>query len=616
MPDPLKAEVAAVSTDPEIAPLQVSDIEFRGETIYFLFVDRFHDGDPNNSAGPDPHLHDPTRTDWGKYWGGDLQGVIDKLDYLQACGVTAVWLTPLFEQIERMAWEAAPIHGYWAKDFKRINPRFVGGPDEVRVFSRHDTVFDKLVAELHRRGMKLILDIVCNHSSPDAGGVKGQLFDDGKLVADFNDDKDHWYHHYGEVRDFNDEWQVQNCELAGLATFNENNPKYRKYIKSAVAGWLDKGVDALRVDTVKHMPLWFWQEFTDDTTSHKPETFIFGEWIYCNPNDPRSVEFANLSGMSLLDFGLCTAIRQGLGHGDPRGFEIIDEVFRLDDRYRGATELVTFIDNHDMQRFQTLNGDGDILRLAIDLIMTARGIPCIYYGTEQYLHNDTDGGNDPYNRPMMEKWDTSTPIVRDLKKLSDLRRRNAAVRFGRQAVKFLSPDVYVFTRIYHDSRVLVALNRGGELTLPEMEVDIPDGTYRCLLSDVELRVANGRKAALTLPAKSARVFAIQGRPLTGKLLVRVQLNAAPTKPGDWVGLIGDCPELGEWDVERAVRLECVNPNTWFAEVIFDQRAGQSIAYKFAVFRAEGGLPHRENMTCRHRILPEKGVVKWRDVWEA
>ncbi len=110
--------------------------------------------------------------------------------------------------------------------------------------------------------MKFILDIVCNHSSPDANGVKGQLFDDGRLIADFNEDKAHWYHHYGPVQNWNDTWQVQNCELAGLATFNEHNVDYRRYVMSAMKAWLDKGVDALRVDTVKHMPLWFWQEFT------------------------------------------------------------------------------------------------------------------------------------------------------------------------------------------------------------------------------------------------------------------------------------------------------------------------------------------------------------------
>ncbi len=217
---------------------------------------------------------------------------------------------------------------------------------------------------------------------------------------------------------------------------------------------------------------------------------------------------------------------------------------------------------------------------------------------------------------MMERWDLSTPIVQDMKKLSDLRRRNPAVRYGRQAVKFLSPDVYAYTRVYGDSRVLVVLNRGGQATLHELDAEMPDGTHRCLLQGTELRVAGGKTAPLQLPPKSVHVFPVDGRLLKGKLLVRVQVNRAPTRPGDWVGLIGDCPELGEWDVDRAVRLECVNPNTWFGEVVLDERAGQAVAYKFAVFRAEGGLPQRENMTARRRVLPAKGVIKWRDAWEA
>jgi 1,4-alpha-glucan branching enzyme len=88
--------------DIDLEFLYTRDIEFRQETIYFIVVDRFHDGDPENSSGPNPELYDSTRQEWGKYWGGDLQGVIDKLDYLKNLGVTAIWLTPLFEQIESL----------------------------------------------------------------------------------------------------------------------------------------------------------------------------------------------------------------------------------------------------------------------------------------------------------------------------------------------------------------------------------------------------------------------------------------------------------------------------------------------------------------------------------
>ena len=86
--------------DVDLEFLYTRDIEFRQETLYFIVVDRFYDGDPDNSEGPNPDLYDPTRTEWGKYWGGDLQGIIDKLDYLRNMGVTAIWLTPLFEQVE------------------------------------------------------------------------------------------------------------------------------------------------------------------------------------------------------------------------------------------------------------------------------------------------------------------------------------------------------------------------------------------------------------------------------------------------------------------------------------------------------------------------------------
>ncbi|BAC88314.1 cyclomaltodextrin glucanotransferase [Gloeobacter violaceus PCC 7421] len=595
--------------------LQLSDIEFRGETIYFIVVDRFFNGDPDNDDGPDPSLYDPERQDWGKYWGGDLQGIIEKLDYLQQLGVTAVWVTPLFEQVEAMAWEAAPIHGYWTRDFKRINPRWVAGEHEVRLFERNDTTFDRLIEALHKRGMKLVLDIVCNHSSPDAGGIKGQLFDDGKLIADYNDDKDHWYHHYGEVNNWDDEWQVQNCDLAGLATFNENNVRYRNYIKGAIKLWLDKGVDALRVDTVKHMPIWFWQEFNSDIQAHKPDVFVFGEWIYSHPLGERPVEFANYSGMTILDFGLCVAIRKALGQGGVGGFHLIEDVFKEDWRYRGATELVTFVDNHDMPRFQSLGADGEALRLAVDLIMTCRGIPCLYYGTEQYLHDDTDGGNDPYNRPMMDRWDTDTPLFQDIRVLSEVRRRNPAVKWGGQWTRYITPDVFAYVRKYRDSRCFVAMNRSHEaVRLEAVLTELPDGAHRCVLSEAAFTIQDGRLEKLELAPRQVVVISFVGRPVRGREIVRIQVNGFRTQPGEVVAVIGDCPELGDWDLSRAFRLEYINDNTWFGEIPFNKSANQIVAYKYVIFR-ENGPPINENRTSRRRFVPDKSIAKWRDVWE-
>ena len=598
------------------------DIEFRQETIYFIVVDRFNDGDLANSAGENPELYDRDREQWGKYWGGDLQGIIDKLDYLKNLGVTAVWLTPLFEQVEGLFVESAAIHGYWTKDFKRINPRFIGkdeNPSLNATQKEKNTTFDRLIDELHQRNMKMILDIVCNHSYPDVEGKKGELYDDGEKVADFNDDKDNWYHHYGEVTNWEDEWQVQNCELAGLATFNENNSDYRDYIKSAIKQWLDRGVDALRVDTVKHMPIWFWQEFNADIQAHKPDVFIFGEWIYNNPNDAPSVEFANNSGMTVLDFGFCMAIRQALGLNDEHGFNLVQEVLDLDYRYDGATELITFIDNHDMHRFQTLNPDPETLHLAIALLMTSRGIPCLFYGTEQYLHDDTNGdsnpygNNDPYNRPMMNSWDTETTLYRHVRLLSGLRRLNPAVSLGSQWQKLVTADVYGYIRRYRDSLLFVILNRGEATTVESINTELPDGSHTCVLTRRKFEVVNGNITNLELAAKEAIVISNVGERVKGQTIVRVQLNGVDTQPGETVVVTGNCPELGNWDIAQAYPLQYINKNTWFGEIPFNESAGKAISFKYAMWR-EGRSPFRENITARRWVIAEEGTVKWRDRW--
>lgn len=605
-------------TEIDLEFLYTRDVEFRQETIYFIVVDRFHDGDPDNSEGPNPELYDLEQQDWGKYWGGDLQGIIDKLDYLKNMGVTALWLTPLFEQVEALFVEQAAIHGYWTKDFKRLNPRFIGkdeNPSLNQTQETRNTTFDRLIEELHGRKMKLILDIVCNHSNPDFSGKKGELYDDGVKIADFNDDKNNWYHHYGEVTNWEDEWQVQNCELSGLATFNENNNEYRQYIKSAIKQWLDRGVDALRVDTVKHMPIWFWQEFTGDMYLHRPDVFIFGEWIYSNANDDRSVEFANESGMSILDFGLCVAIRAALAQGAAGGFHEIQKVFDLDHHYKGATELITFIDNHDMPRFQSFNSDPAMLRVAIALIMTCRGIPCVYYGTEQYLHEDTNGGNDPYNRPMMEKWDQDSEIYRIIRLLSGLRRLNPAVALGGQWQRYITPDVYAFERRYRESVCFVVLNRGGATKIAELTTDLPDGEHTCVVTRRKFEVVDRKLYNLELEDRDVIVLSHVGERVKGQTIVRAQLNGVQTQPGETIVVVGDCPELGNWDVSKAYPLEYINSNTWFGEIPFNESAGKLISYKYALWR-EGQAPLRENIVPRRWVIASEGTVKWRDVWSS
>ncbi len=599
----------------DLGVLSGSDVEFRSETLYFIVLDRFFAGNPDKQR-EDDEMFDGTHQDWGRYWGGDLQGLLDKLDYLQTFGITAVWTTPLFEQVQEMTVgdrPQAPIHGYWTSDFKRINPRWMNDPSEKRLFTRDDTVFDRLLEAMHRRKMKFVLDIVCNHSSPQTANGKGKLYDDGELIADFDDDKDHWYHHYGDTVDWDDEWQVTNCELAGLATFNENNILFRNHLKESISLWIRKGVDALRIDTVKHMPIWFWQELTADLGVVNPNLFRFGEWIDAHPGNERSVEYANKAGMSLLDFGFCHAVRDCLAGGHPDGFGHVQSIFDQDGNYAGATELVTFFESHDMPRLQSLGASNETLELALVLLMTARGVPCIYYGCEQYLHNDTEGGRDPYNRPMMETWDFNE-ATRLIGILAAERKANQAVQWGGHWPKWVDAESYVYLRRYREGRCLVFLNKGPERELTVENLEFPDGDHRCLLSGETIHVEGG-SATVKLPGCGARVLAVRGKPVKAKCVIRLQVNGAPTQPGDRLAVIGDCPELGQWDLRECYNLECVNSNTWFGELPLEESAGKPVGYKYVIFSPEeNAAPRRENCLVRRRLVIPEGTAKWRDHW--
>jgi len=593
-------------------------MEFRKETIYFLVIDRFCNSCSSNDRAGREGLFDPTRRQWGRYWGGDLEGVIEKADYLQALGVTSLWLSPLFEQVDDLLQDQAPMHGYWTRDFKRINPHFIA-PDDSTSLAKSRTVH-QLVETFHGRGIKLILDIVCNHSSPEINGNKGVIHDDGKLLADFHNDTKGFYHHYGPITNWDDEFQQVHHEMMGLATFNEANSEFRNYIKTAIKAWLKIGFDALRVDTVKHMPIWFWQEFICDLRREHPQTFIFGEYGFGSPHDSRTQSYANNSGMSLLDFGLAYAIRNAFSGSPPGGFQQVEALLELDHVYKRSTELVTFIDNHDMPRFLSICDSREKLELATILLMTLRGIPCIFYGTEQYLVNQTDGGMDPYNRPMMECWDQDGRMFKAIQVLSKLRQTNRALSYGSHHQKFVSKEIYGFTRRYRDSRVFTLINQGEVTSVSVEQCDLPEGEHRCLLSGEVVHVEGGSIRQLALPAKTARVLSVIGKAVEASVVAKFQLNNFFTQPGQVVVVSGDVPELGEWDLRQAPRLEYINADTWFTEIPFEISAGKPICFRFVVLWENAVDPHdgacHENLLPRRFLLPPSGRVKLEHDWQS
>jgi cyclomaltodextrin glucanotransferase len=376
--------------------------------------------------------------------------------------------------------------------------------------------------------------------------------------------------------------------------------------------WLNKGVDAFRVDTVKHMPIWFWQEFTTDILTHKPGTFMFGEWFQGGVWDSNSVNFANKSGMTIIDFSLRQAIEDVFAKNYYQGFQEIVDVLNRDGEFISANELITFVDNHDIPRFLSINNTPERLRLSIDFIMVARGIPCIYYGTEQYLHNDTNLGNDPYNRPMMEKWDTSTIIYKDIAKLSKLRRENPAIQKGGTFYHYVSSDVYIFSRSYMGNYCFVAINRGDQAWIKISECPLPSGIYKEVVNDKEISVKDGN-VQLLLDKNDFQVYSFIANPVSGNVIVNFHINGYNTHYGEDIYIIGDCEELGNWDRERAVRLEYINSNTWAIDIPFDISRNKFINYKYFV-RGNDKLI-RENSIGRRRFVPQKGYQIWKDKWE-
>jgi len=597
---------------------------FNDSVIYFIVVDRFFNSDPANDKGRNPESTDPSRKDWFKYWGGDIGGVLAKLDYLKELGAGAVWLTPLFEQarglVDAEGRGIAAYHGYWARDFKRLDEHLISDPAEARVFASDNTIVARLSKALRSREMKLIFDIVCNHSSPthcpdEAGKVsKGELYDDGKLLTSYDNDTLGWYHRNGNVTDWNSVSQVETREFCGLADFDEHHIGYRTYIKDVMKLWLDKGADGLRVDTVKHMPLWFWQEFVSDMLTHKPDLFVFGEWFQGGCNDPASVHFNNKSGMGMLDFSLQRGLEDCLARNLYRGFFMVDDVFKKDCLFDDCHRLVTFIDNHDMPRFLSAGATPRRMELALALILTCRGTPCIYYGTEQYLNNSTAGGNDPYNRPMMEGWDTATPAFRLIKALSSVRKENRAVQRGSQRVKYLSEDLYAFTRVYRSSACLTVLNKGPKTMVTLNDIEFPDGVYKDALSDRAIRVCGGVIENLRLDADAAMVFSHLGEVKRhGGLTVSFMLNGLETAYGTSLKVIGNCPELGSWDVQKAFPLEYVNQNLWMGDIDIVESAGRQITYKFIAVNSDGSTQY-EDCIAHARLLPAEGYVINRHKW--
>jgi glycosidase len=569
--------------------------DFKKQVIYEIITDRFVDGDTtNNNPSQSAGLYDSTKANWQAYWGGDLAGIQSKMAYLKGLGITAIWISPPVDgdNLNTYGTVNAPMagyHGYWARDFQRVEEHF---GDTTNSW----TAFDGMVTAAHANGIKVIADVAANHSNPLDAGEFGSLYNAGTFMAAYNNDPNGYFHHNANIANFQDRYQVQYDTLENLADLNQEHPTIDSYLKTAFTQLQSHHVDGFRLDAVKHVT-WGWEYSMANTVFTNAPSFFFGEWAMSNTSDGLyhdAYKFANKSGINLLDFPLNTAIRDVFANNN--AFSEIDSTLSQENaNFIWQNDQVTFIDSQDLSRLLSVNNNNNRLNEALAFQLTTRGIPVVYYGDEQYLHNDTSGGTDPYNRPQMTSFATTTAAYKTIAALSGLRQTNDAIAYGTSTQRWINSDVYIYERQFFNNVVLVAINKNNttSYTISNLNTALPAGTYSDflggLLNGVGLTVhlgsgGNNPANTLTLGANSVSVWQLAGGepgPSVGSI--------GPTvgQPGMTVTIAGD--NFGASTGSLTINGAAATINTWTnTSVTFAVPAVANGVYQ-AQLKSSGGV---------------------------
>lgn len=592
----ISAETAADST-----------YDFRQETIYFVFLDRFSDGDATNNSGNNPLTYDPNNLK--KYVGGDIRGLINKLPYLKSLGITAIWITPPVDNADNLDVNGgAGYHGYWGKDFFRVDEH-LGTMDDFKELSQlmHSPEYN----------MKLVLDYAPNHSNGNDENEYGALYRDGQYITDYNTDVaagTNWYHHNGGVTDWNNWYQVRNHNLFNLSDFNQSDAQVYNYLLDGAKFWIDAGVDAIRIDAIKHMDKEFIQQWTGDiynyaSTIGRDGFYFFGEWFGASATtttgiDGYAIDYANTSGSALLDFGFRDTLERVLVGRSGNTMQTLNSyletrsnVFTSDDWQ------VVFMDNHDMARISTAlrstastfgpgnneagGGQSEAFaqkRVDLGLVatMTVRGIPAIYYGTEHYSANFTTNafgqvGSDPYNREVMPSFAQDSEAFKIIQALTELRKTSPAIQQGSYSQKWLNDDILVYERKFEDDVVLVALNRGAATSINVSALSLADNYYTSLVGSDGVTVS---QSAATLNLDQNEAIVLHGKTTndnTELTDVTFTCNNGYTQWGQSVYAVGSASQLGSWAPAQAVKLDPAAYPTWQATI--QVPSGESLEWK-------------------------------------
>ncbi|CQR23891.1 cyclomaltodextrin glucanotransferase [Streptococcus varani] len=515
------------------------------DTIYQIITDRFSDGNIDNNipTGFNKELFDGSGKDLKLYQGGDWQGIINKIPYLKEMGITAVWISAPYEnrdteildyQKDGRVDKWTSFHGYHVRNYYATNKHF-GTLNE----------FKALRDALHENGIKLVIDFVTNHTSryqnPTANfkAEDGKLYapdktDSGKyaidsegnpydfnkdgitenLIADPNNDTKGWFHHEGDRAGDDSRWAFRNKELGSLADFSQENKEVVSFLEGATNYWVGMGIDGLRHDATLHMNPAFVKGLKDNV-AEKTTISHFGEYFIGRP-DPKYgdyIYFPKQTGVNNLDFEMYRSLTSTFGDFS-KSMKDFGEMLQYTQKdYEYENQAVTFIDNHDVTRFGFVQREPKVYNAGLAALLTSRGTPNIYYGTEQYVQ-PTDA-SDVSGRVFMDKnssFNTNTTAYKLIRAISDLRKDNDAIAYGETNVMYSDTDVIVFERKFYDDIVLVAINRRPDqsYTISNVHTNLQNGKYtdhlNGLLNGSEATVSNGVIANLELSGGEVNIW--------------------------------------------------------------------------------------------------------------
>jgi alpha-amylase len=498
-----------------------SPADWRDLVLYQVVTDRFANGSAANDAVEGNY--DPA--DGYRIHGGDFAGLTARLDYLVQLGVDAVWIAPVVLNAD------AEYHGYAARDFFSIAPHF-GTLAELRAF----------VAAAHARGIRVIVDVVCNHmgslvTSSDPGwpayrypdGYTLEWADEDKRFAGVFDDLAK-FHPYGSIGDYTDPEQILG-QLFGLNDLKTEDASVRAALVAAAQFLIDStDCDGFRVDTVKHVDMAFWSAWCPAVrlyaaTRGKTHFLMFGEvW---DGSDEKVGSYTGTVGGgdykfdSMLHYPLYFTANGVFGYADAPA-DLSARYAALDEYDVSTRErLTTFLDNHDNSRFLgagIADQDESRLEAALAWLLTSRGVPILYYGTEQGF----DGGGDPWCREDMwagswnfgpslgDNYDQAHLLFRRVRGIIEARRRHEALRRGVTTELYAEttgPGPYVYRRESGADSALVAVNSANAPRTQAVSTLWPEGTV--LVDALEPVYADtvgaGGSLTVRLPARGARI---------------------------------------------------------------------------------------------------------------